>query len=614
MPAQTLDALEDYRRADLQLVHGRASEVIEHHAHGQPSLSGASKTDPLVSACSHVCLGRAHTALMTDTAAHSVEARLHLDAAIADLRDTGLEAALPLGLLARAEFFTLTGDLAAAGADLTDAFAIAQRGDMRDHETDVMLGFARLSLIAATARTAREECLTNAHGCWQRATHLVSESGDERRRAEVTLIEAEIALGRDDRNVALAALESAAEVISRNRQFALLAKLGELAASFPSLTPALARITDERTAFDTRADEKCEAHEPPVEEARPEEVASVPDADVDMAAVGTSLSAQVTTMLGDADLHQRAVEQWDLLEPPVDEVRHEVAAFDLEDDGDTPAADGDNVALEAATVLSDPDVPSKADEPWSAHEPHAERVRPQDALPAKDADGEMATADGGGEPAFHVAALLGVPDLPTKADERHGGTELDEPALEADDDGDTDGADGADGADLAAQVGTVLGDPDLRRKTADMLDNAEARAELVQYLVDMDAGALDDLGPEQQLGAMAAFILSRNSDEDDNDDDSDAAEATGDDASDRPVSGQLGAAVEALLGDAQGREMIDGLLQHQGFRQALIAELEESQVPMPLEQLPHDIQRKFAAAFALEKGVIAVDHGDETES
>ncbi len=451
MPVQTLDALDDYRCADRLLPQGRAAEVLRSQPRVEPPVGQASVADHLAAASFHVCRGRALASRAPDAGTPAADARRHLDAAVDHLRQTGHAPALPAGLIARADFAIEHGDLKAVEKDLTEALAIAQRHELRQCETEAMLGFARLSLAAAVAPAVREQCLIAAMACWQHAAKLIREASDERRLAEASLIEAEVSIATNQSEAALAALTAACEAISDQQHFSLMARLNRLAAGFPSLGPTLAHLADERIAFDKVAD--AQGH--------------VPNA-------------------------------------------------------------------------QDETVDKKEDETGAAYG----------------------------------------------------------------------------GPGLAVQVATVLADPDLRRKTADMLANPEARAALIQYMSDMAVGSLDDLEPEQQLGAMAAFILSRNDDddEDDRDDDEDATGTSNDDASDVPVSGQLAAAVEALLGDAQGREMVDGLLLHPGFRQALITELEDSKVPVPLEQLPRDIQRKFAAAFALEKGVISVGRGDEPES
>lgn len=400
---------------------------------------------------------------------HRREALRHLDGALDRFRRAGPAGLIACGLLARADIAIGLGELPPAEQDLSEALAIATHSAMQAVEIDAMLGLARLSLVAAAQPAVREQCLANARFCWQHASTLIAATGYNRRLAEASLIEAEIALasafatgishpagtlasppgerpdgGSGPSGEAGAALEAAAQAISGQKQFSLLARLEELGRDKPSFAPTLAKLQAERIAFDSEA--------------------------------GTA------TMDGDAGRAE----------------------------------------------------------------------------------------DGGQSPVDR-------------------------------------------GVDLATQVATVLGDPELRRKTQDMLANAEARAKLARLLSDGDEGSLDDMPHEQQLAAMAAFLLSRPEDDDDEAGE-DAGEHRGDDEGDVPagrVDRQLGMAVASILGDPQGCEMVDSLLVHPEFRRALIAELEASHVPVPLDRLPREIQRKFAAAFALEKGVIALKRGDE---
>lgn len=372
----------------------------------------------------------------------SSAARHRLDEALARFRDGYDDDMLLVGLLARADVSLRAGDQPGAAQDLTEVLDIAQRKDLRRHEADALLGFARLSLAAASLPGTREQCLANAIYCWRRAVQIIAETGYDNRHAEAGLIEAEIALVNADEDAALAALGSAARAISAHQQFSLVRQLAALADAFPAFASHIVRLSEERAAF--------------------------------------------------------------------------------------------------SAALS----------------------------------GDGAPADAGPDPA-----------APTGAS-----------------------------STLAAEVATVLADPTLRKKTEAMLANPTARAHLERSMAAMTSHSLDELNHQQQVAAMAAFILSHDDDSDEAEDE--AHDTEGDDEEDAgeartPVSGQLGAAVDSILGDSKGRELVDSLLAHPDFRRALVAELEASQVPLVLEQLPHDIQRKFAAAFALEKGVIAMKGGNE---
>jgi hypothetical protein len=68
----------------------------------------------------------------------------HVNAAVDILRRAGAQHHLPGGLLTRALYRTVTGDLDGAREDLDEAFEIAERGPMRLHLADIRLHRARL--------------------------------------------------------------------------------------------------------------------------------------------------------------------------------------------------------------------------------------------------------------------------------------------------------------------------------------------------------------------------------------------------------------------------------------------------------------------------------------
>jgi len=146
---------------------------------------------PLLSlALDHLSLGRAHlglalTAPRPAAPAEGAEADFakaaeHLDYAVEGLRQAGTEDELPLGLLARAAWRRLRGDLPAAEADLSEALEIAERGSMRLHECDAHLEWARLCRQQGN-RDGLERHVA-------RARKLVEETGYGRRRREVEWI------------------------------------------------------------------------------------------------------------------------------------------------------------------------------------------------------------------------------------------------------------------------------------------------------------------------------------------------------------------------------------------------------------------------------------------
>jgi tetratricopeptide (TPR) repeat protein len=140
-------------------------------------------------ALDHLSLGRAHFGLALtaprpatpEEEAEAARAAEHLDRAVEGLRWAGTEHHLPRGLLARAAFRRLRGDLPAAEADLFEALEIAERGSMRLHECDAHLEWARL----CRQRGDRDGLQRHV----ARARKLVEETGYGRRRREVEWLE-----------------------------------------------------------------------------------------------------------------------------------------------------------------------------------------------------------------------------------------------------------------------------------------------------------------------------------------------------------------------------------------------------------------------------------------
>ncbi|HSS47533.1 MAG TPA: hypothetical protein VLX28_01180, partial [Thermoanaerobaculia bacterium] len=145
-------------------------------------------------ALDHLTLGRAHLGLaLTATPpatpdeedkADLAQSAKHLDRAVDGLRRAGQEQELPRGLLARAAFRRLRGDLPGAVADLTEALEIAERGSMRLHACDAHIEWARLCLQRGDAEAAWGHVVA--------ARNLVNETGYGRREREVRWLEARV--------------------------------------------------------------------------------------------------------------------------------------------------------------------------------------------------------------------------------------------------------------------------------------------------------------------------------------------------------------------------------------------------------------------------------------
>jgi tetratricopeptide (TPR) repeat protein len=118
----------------------------------------------------------------------------HLGAAVDGLRGAGQATEFPRGLLTRAWWRQVTGDVAGAVEDLDEAWEIAERGSMKLHQTDVLLTRARLGLLP--------NGLQNEHGAYpwgsprkdlDRAATLIQDCGYHRRDEELADAQAALA-------------------------------------------------------------------------------------------------------------------------------------------------------------------------------------------------------------------------------------------------------------------------------------------------------------------------------------------------------------------------------------------------------------------------------------
>jgi hypothetical protein len=113
---------------------------------------------------------------------------------------------LPLGLLARAEYYRVTGNLHKAQKDVDEAFSIATRGGMGLHLVDCHLEYARLSLRARSAKQSHdgegiassqsallamtsEKLMEKAREHLEIAKKMIEEMGYHRRDQEVEALE-----------------------------------------------------------------------------------------------------------------------------------------------------------------------------------------------------------------------------------------------------------------------------------------------------------------------------------------------------------------------------------------------------------------------------------------
>jgi len=105
----------------------------------------------------------------------------YLNRAVDGLRQAGQQGELPRGLLARAAYYRVTGDLEKAQRDLDEAFTIVLRGGMGLYLADCHLEYARLALARDEKEDAREH--------WGTAKDSIEKMGYHRRDKEVEEIE-----------------------------------------------------------------------------------------------------------------------------------------------------------------------------------------------------------------------------------------------------------------------------------------------------------------------------------------------------------------------------------------------------------------------------------------
>ncbi len=134
-------------------------------------------------ALDNLSLGRVSLRLGQGAGDYSIAAD-YLQSGVQGLRQAGDVSRLPLGLLARAELYRLTGDYIRAQSDLTEAQRIAERGEMGLHLCDSHLERARLCLAQDYCDKAREH--------WAMAKAMVERMGYHRRDREVEEIAREL--------------------------------------------------------------------------------------------------------------------------------------------------------------------------------------------------------------------------------------------------------------------------------------------------------------------------------------------------------------------------------------------------------------------------------------
>jgi tetratricopeptide (TPR) repeat protein len=145
-----LYSVRGYQYCDLLLSQGNYAEV---QRRASQTLEWAKRYLGLLDvALDNLSLGRAHMAVETQNFASLRDALPYLTRAVDGLRQAGHQEFITRGLLARAEYYRVTGAWDKAQRDLDEAFAIATRGGMGLYLADCHLGYARMSLRARSAK------------------------------------------------------------------------------------------------------------------------------------------------------------------------------------------------------------------------------------------------------------------------------------------------------------------------------------------------------------------------------------------------------------------------------------------------------------------------------
>jgi tetratricopeptide (TPR) repeat protein len=182
---ELLYAKQGFEYCDLLLSQGnyeaverRARQTLEYYKRS----SGISL---LAVALDILSLGRAQLLhFQQDPDFAITDLRTIFNRAVDGLRQAATQHHIPHGLLTRAEYYLVTGDLNKAQRDLDEAFTIATRGGMGLHLADCHLEYARLYVAKGDKPKAREH--------WQIAKDSIEKMGYHRRDKEVQELEEQL--------------------------------------------------------------------------------------------------------------------------------------------------------------------------------------------------------------------------------------------------------------------------------------------------------------------------------------------------------------------------------------------------------------------------------------
>ena len=181
-----LYSLQGYHYCDLLLSQGNYAEVERRANNDLKIFKQGALSDILSLALARLSLGRALANICEVPETSQVsQAANYLNRSVDGLRQAWMQDMLPRGLLARAEFYRVTGELDKAKRDLDEAFSIATRGGMGLFLADCHLEYARLGLVETLHATSLREHIAIAK-------QMIEKMGYHRRDKEVEELERQV--------------------------------------------------------------------------------------------------------------------------------------------------------------------------------------------------------------------------------------------------------------------------------------------------------------------------------------------------------------------------------------------------------------------------------------
>ena len=200
-----LYSLRGYQYCDLLFSQGKSIEV-KRRAEQILEWARIINTDLLIIALGTLSLGQSEVIqALKEIKCCFQKAVEILNQAVEDLRKTGMQDNLPLGLFARAEVYRITENFEHAHRDLHEAMTIATRGEMRLHEADCHLQYSRLYLAEGDKEKSREHL--------EKAETMINEMGYHRRDPEVQVDYARLLLAEGKKDQARPYLGNAKKLV-----------------------------------------------------------------------------------------------------------------------------------------------------------------------------------------------------------------------------------------------------------------------------------------------------------------------------------------------------------------------------------------------------------------